>query len=461
MEIGRDFSTLLITGPNTGGKTVALKTIGLLALMAQAGLPIPAAEESVIPILDNIFPDIGDEQSIEQTLSTFSWHMGNIVSIIRKSTPNSMVLLDELGTSTDPAEGSALARAVMHHFLRRGVLTVATTHFGDLKAFAHTTPGMQNASFDFDPKTLAPTYHMTMGIPGGSNALATAQRLGLPPKIIEEARQLLTGGGEAVDAMLTDLMAEKQKAGKLSSELAAAKKEVEEKRAQVDAELQRLHDERQRLMREVRDQVVQEASELHKEIKRAETELRRERKKESIDRAKKDLASVRERLAGDKWLPAEAEAGVEETPIATGDTVWLRDINMEATVLVVSSDSSQVDVQAGPAKIRLGIEGVQKVKPAAPEPKTITTGTSRVATRGVSCELDLRGRRADEVEPLLDSYLNDASLSNLGEARIIHGMGTGVVREIVRTFLARHPLARSWRAGGDKEGGDGVTIASL
>jgi DNA mismatch repair protein MutS2 len=208
LELGKDFSGLIITGPNTGGKTVTLKTIGLLSLMAQAGMPIPAAPESRLPLFDGIFADIGDEQSIEQTLSTFSWHMGNIVRIINSATGKSLVLLDELGTSTDPAEGSALARAILRYFLARSTLTVATTHYSDLKAFAHTTPGLQNASLEFDPATLSPTYHLSVGIPGGSNAMATAARLGIPPEIIRDARGMLTGSSQELETLLANLMAE-------------------------------------------------------------------------------------------------------------------------------------------------------------------------------------------------------------------------------------------------------------
>jgi len=190
---------------------VALKTIGLFSLMAQAGIPVPASPETSLPVFDGVFADIGDEQSIEQTLSSFSWHVGNIIRIIRNATPCSLVLLDELGTNTDPSEGSALARSILLNFLGRKILTVATTHYGDLKAFAHTTSGVQNASFDFDPATFAPTYHLTVGIPGGSNALATATRLGVPPEIVEEARGILSGGALELESLLRDLMAEKQK----------------------------------------------------------------------------------------------------------------------------------------------------------------------------------------------------------------------------------------------------------
>ncbi|MBN1160818.1 MAG: endonuclease MutS2, partial [Dehalococcoidales bacterium] len=211
VELGDSFSVLVITGPNTGGKTVTLKTIGLLSVMAQSGMPIPADGDSRLPLFDGVFTDIGDEQSIEQTLSTFSWHMGNIVRIIGQATGKSLVLLDELGTSTDPAEGSALARAILRHFLARGTLTVATTHFSDLKAFAHTTPGLNNASLEFDARTLNPTYQLTIGTPGGSNALATAARLGIPEEIINDARSLLSGHSQEMESLLANLMEEKQK----------------------------------------------------------------------------------------------------------------------------------------------------------------------------------------------------------------------------------------------------------
>jgi len=211
VEIGKDFSILVITGPNTGGKTVALKTIGLLSLMTQSGIPIPASPETQMPICDNIFADIGDEQSIEQTLSSFSWHVGNIVRIIKNATERSLVLLDELGTNTDPAEGSAMARAILLHFFSSRILTVVTTHYADLKAFAHMTPGFQNASFNFDPVTFMPTYHLTVGIPGGSNALAVAASLGVPPAIIEQAKTMLPRSALDLESMLSDIATEKIK----------------------------------------------------------------------------------------------------------------------------------------------------------------------------------------------------------------------------------------------------------
>jgi len=465
VEIGRDFSTLVITGPNTGGKTVALKTIGLLSLMAQAGIPIPASAESRIPVFDSVFADIGDEQSIEKTLSTFSWHVGNIVRIINSATERSLVLLDELGTSTDPAEGSALARSILLYFLSRGTMAVATTHFSDLKAFAHTTPGLQNASLDFDPVTLAPTYHLTIGIPGGSNALATAARLGLSPDIVSRAREMLTRGSEEMETLLTNLLEEKHGIEALRDDLKRKTDEAARRNIELENERRRLAEEERETIQETRDRVVREAAELHQEIRRAVSALRKERTKERIEQAKQAFAAVREQLKNEVWQPKTREIGDEtedEGRIAVGDMVRLREANLVTTVLSVSEETQQVEVQAGQAKLRLGLNSVEKVKVTpGTAPPEFTPVKRPVTSRPVSMELDLRGKRADEVEWTLDSYLNAASLANLSEVRIIHGIGTGAVRKIVRELLASHPLVKSFRPGVRGEGGNGATVVRL
>jgi DNA mismatch repair protein MutS2 len=458
VELGRDFSTLVITGPNTGGKTVALKTIGLFSLMAQAGIPIPASPETCLPIFDGIFADIGDEQSIEQTLSSFSWHVGNIVRIIQNATAESLVLLDELGTSTDPAEGSALARSILLHFLKKKVLTVATTHYGDLKAFAHATPGVQNASFDFDPATLAPTYHLTLGLPGGSNALVTATRLGVPSEIIDHARGLLSKGTLELESLLGELMVEKQKTEEVRVGLGNDRKEVAQQNAELKNRLEQLKAEEKEALQEARDRVVTEAAELHRQIRQASSELRREMTRERLAQAKKALDGVQEQLRGEAWAPAADEAELEKS-IAAGDKVYLRDIGLQANVLSVDEEAREVEVQAGQLKLKLGLENVEKMtetKPARAKGDVVHT-----ATKVISTELDLRGKRADEVEVSLDIYLSDAALANLNEVRIIHGVGTGTVRQIVRDFLAAHPLVKSFRTAKQNEGGDGATVASL
>ena len=466
VEIGRDCSVLVITGPNTGGKTVALKTIGLLSLMALAGLPIPAQAESRIPFLSGIYADIGDEQSIEQTLSTFSWHIGNIVYIINSATAQSLVLLDELGTNTDPGEGSALGCAILLHFLSQGTMSVATTHYTELKALAHATDGMQNAALDVDPVTMVPTYHLTVGIPGGSNALATASRLGLPEEIVSRARNMLSKSAQEIESLLTHLVTEQKSVESLRKSLEKEMNEAEQSGTDLKNRLHQLEEERRRIIKQTRDQVVREAAELQMIIRGAAADLRKEKSREKIERAKKALAEAQEKLDAEVWQARlvveteEVDAG--EGPIARGDTVWLKEANVPATVLSVFEDRGLVEVQAGKVRMTLRLDGVEKRIPSTGEVKT---GRALIRTEmskpGVLPELDLRGKRAEEIEPLLDDYLNEASLSSLSQVCIIHGIGTGTVRQIVREMLASHPLVSSFRPGEQGEGGDGVTIVSM
>jgi DNA mismatch repair protein MutS2 len=460
LELGNDFSVLIITGPNTGGKTVTLKTIGLLSLMAQSGLPIPADGESQLPLFDGVFADIGDEQSIEQTLSTFSWHMGNIVHIIGQTTGKSLVLLDELGTSTDPAEGSALARAILRYFLAHGALTVATTHFSDLKAFAHSTKGLNNASLEFNPKTLTPTYHLNIGTPGGSNAIATAARLGVPAEIINDARSMLSGHSQELEALLANLMEEKQKIAILKNDLTAERDSFTRRNVEVEKELKRLKTEERRTIQAERDKIMQEAAELHKEIRQATADLRKEKSSARLEQVKESLAKVREQMDKERWRqPDEETPNEEETGvIKVGDTVRIKEAGLTGTVLAISEAAQEVEVQAGKTKMRLGLTSVIK---ATPVKENYIPAAKIPPSRRVPMELDLRGKRADEVEPALDVYLNDAAQSNLMQARIIHGIATGTVRNIVREFLKNHPLVKSFRPGGREEGGDGVTMVRL
>jgi DNA mismatch repair protein MutS2 len=466
VEVGRDFSVLVITGPNTGGKTVALKTIGLLSLMAQAGLPIPAQAESRIPVFDGIYADIGDEQSIEQTLSTFSWHIGNIVHIINNATAQSLVLLDELGTNTDPGEGSALGRAILLHFLSQRTMTVATTHYTELKALAHATDGIQNAALDVDPVTMAPTYHLTVGIPGGSNALATASRLGLPEEIVARARHMLSQGAREIEALLTHLVTEQKNVESLRHSLEKELSDAEQNDADLKNKLRQLEEDRRKIIKETRDRIIHEAAELQMKIREAAAELRKEKSRERIKQAKKALAEAQEQLDAEVWQ-ARPTVEIEETeaeagPITAGDTVWLRDAGVPATVLSVSEERGLVEVQAGKVKMTLRLDSVEKRIPATGAVKTGSTLIRREMRKSrVSLELDLRGKRAEEVEPLLESYLNEASLCGLSRVRIIHGIGTGTVRQIVREVLASHPLVTSFQPGEQSEGGDGVTIVSM
>jgi len=465
VEIGGDFSVLVITGPNTGGKTVALKTIGLLSLMAQAGLPIPASEETRLPVFDSIFVDIGDEQSIERTLSTFSWHIGNINQIIHSATRHSLVLLDELGTSTDPTQGSALARAVLMHFLEAETTTVATTHFSELKAFAHVTPGMENASLDFDPVTTEPTYHLTVGLPGGSNALETATRLGMLPVIVARARSMLSTGTQEIEALLADLAARKEKAEELQHDLERRQQEAAQRSAEIDSRLDRLETEERTIIEAARDRVVREVAELQKKIRQATTRLRKEKSKEALDRGRKQAAAAREQLAGKGWQAkaGRSESGTTRTEgeVSPGDTVWLRDANVAGKVVKVSADGHQVEVQAGATRISISASNVTQVDSVDGGQSPQTARPSAPRGSGAARELLLIGKRADEAEWELDSYLDAAFLAELGEVRIVHGAGTGALRKMVREVLASHPLVKSYRPGGRGEGGNGVTVVQF
>jgi DNA mismatch repair protein MutS2 len=455
IEIGRDFTTLIITGPNTGGKTVALKTVGLLSAMTRAGIPVPASPDSCIPMFDTVFADIGDEQSIEQTLSSFSWHMSNMVRILKNATSRSLVLLDELGTSTDPAEGSALARSILASLLEQGIMTVATTHYADLKAFAHVTPGMQNASLDFDPVTLNPTYHMTLGIPGGSNALSTAQHLGIPEAIVENARSMLSQGALDLEATLpiswrSNAGGESASAGKRSAGNAASK-------GHLMRSLKKLG----RTERAVTGRTRWSAdADLNRLIRRANADLRRQVSRESVESARKAMRETQKRLSSGVWAPKDAGEDGGGEAVSPGDTVRLEDFNLTGTILSVSNDGKEVEVQAGQTKIRVNIGSIEKAEaPAGKNPGNYYQAYRAAGT--VAHQLDLRGRRAEEIEPAVDSYLNDASMANLSQAVIVHGHGTGTVKQIVRDYLSRHPLVRAFRPGQKGEGGDGATVVTF
>jgi len=460
VELGRDFSILIITGPNTGGKTVALKTIGLLCLMTQAGLPIPATPGTRLPVLTGVFADIGDEQSIQETLSTFGWHMSNISRIMREIKGTSLVLFDELGASTDPQEGAALAHAVLQHLLENKVLGAVTTHYVELKVFAHVTPGIQNASFSFDPHTLHPTYHLTLGTPGGSNAIATAASFGLPSTIITRARDSLSQGAREMESLLAGLQTERARLVELTSLLEGERNEINARSAELSCEIRKLHTERQRLIQDARDNLVVEISRLQKEIKLATADLKRQHSDAALKQARNTVQATREQLrkslVDEEGLSAPAD---ENTTITIGDRVWLYEVGIEATVMSINERTDQIEVASGPLRFRLSRASISKT--TASKPERPITPRSLVAPKTVSSELDLRGRRAEEIEPLLDSYLGDAALSGRRSVRIIHGFGTGTVRSIIRDLASGHPLVKSFHPAPPNEGGDGATIIDL
>ncbi len=466
VEIGRDFSTLIITGPNTGGKTVALKTVGLLVLMTQAGIPIPALPESSVPIFKNVFADIGDEQSIEHTLSTFSWHIGNINRILKALTNNCMVLLDELGTSTDPAEGAALAQAILLRFLQTKTIVVATTHFSELKAFAYKTPGIKNASLDFDAETLKPTYHLSIGIPGGSNALSIASSLGLPEDIINSAKEMLSSSGSVeMETVLHDLMAEKQKAETLQKKLTQRVQEAEELKEGWEQKKHDLEQQESDLLRQSKDRLLLEASQLQNMIKNVTTQLKKQQKAENVAKAKQALAQLHERIDSPGWQRKIRVGQTGETPsitdLAIGERVRLINEGLEGVIISIAEKEGTIEVQAGSTKITVDLPDIEKITDRQVHFKLPQNFSLKRSSKPVSMELDLRGKRSVEIEGIIDTYLNDAFLASLSSVRIIHGYGTGTVRQIVREVLASHPLVKSFTPGTKGEGGDGTTTVNL
>jgi len=467
VEIGRDFSVLIISGPNAGGKTVALKTIGLLVLMAQAGLPVPCADGTAMPVYDQVFADIGDEQSIEQTLSTFSAHISNLARIVKQTTPHSLVLLDELGISTDPGEGAALAQATLAHFVEKGTAVVVTTHFSELKAFAHLNKGLRNASLDFDPVTLMPTYRLSVGIPGGSNALNIASRFGLPDDIVSNARSIMSKGSQEVEAMMVDLAAERKRLEEAQHFIGKEQVRAAELSAHLENEISRIRDNERNMLREIQDNLNREIAGLYRSIREAENELKKQANREKVERARRALERItREADEHNRQLGQRLSAMQEQEPaagiISVGDSVRLKDMATVATVLSVNTGQGRLEAQVGDVKLTLRIDGVEKLDMPGPAAEEAERAVARPKSiRPASPELDLRGQRAEMVESALDTYLNDAFMSSLPEVRIIHGYGTGAVRSEVREQLAVHKLVKSFRPGVQGEGGDGVTIASL
>ena len=460
LEIGEQFRVLLITGPNTGGKTVALKTVGLLTVMAQSGLFLPADDTSVVSVVPTIFADIGDEQSIAQSLSTFSAHMRTVIGMLREVTGESLVLLDELGAGTDPQEGSALARALISDLLERGPLVIATTHYSEVKAYAYATPGVENASVEFDVQTLAPTYRLMVGVPGRSNALAIARRLGMPESIVEAASGLVDPDEVRAESLLLDIRARREEA---DAALARARQTEQDTRqlrrvaarAVRDAELQRI---------EAREQALAEAEAELAEVRETLKRLQRDRdtvvatrehleqRRQEVTRASDRVRTFRRERLAKPALPTGGRA------IAAGDRVRVVALGQEGEVLAVSDGIA--DVQMGALKARQPVEALERLGRAQALPQERVT--VRVASRAVpSVELDLRGYRAAEVVEMLDQYLDEAYESGLPFVRIIHGKGTGTLRQVVRDVLQQHPGVAEHELAPPEQGGDGATVALM
>jgi DNA mismatch repair protein MutS2 len=464
------FSVLLITGPNTGGKTVALKTAGLLSLMAQAGLLVPADAGSRLPIFDAVYADIGDEQSIEQSLSTFSSHVGNIISILESATGDSLVLLDELGAGTDPTEGAALAKAILTYLLDIGCLTVATTHHGELKAFAHTTPGITNASVEFDAETLSPTYRLHIGLPGQSNALAIAQRLGMPEPILEEARASIDPDRLAVESLISDLHEERKAAQTASAEQRAAAGEAERTRQRVTKELQSLEANRDRLFERTQREMEAELTQMRTRLREALLELERAERLTVFERAKAVEAARNETTQAETAVKrvAQRKRRRRKAPlpsIASGDRVYLTDVPTPGEAISEPDAEGDLDVKLGSLRARINvrqIERVEKGEGGQGDGRTgHTTPISDLPLPAALPELDLRGLTVDEALLLIDQRLDEAARAGVGELRIIHGKGTGTLRRAVREMLSKHALVHAHTAAAPRAGGDGVTVVEL
>ncbi|EGO62390.1 endonuclease MutS2 [Acetonema longum] len=468
VRIGNDFHILVITGPNTGGKTVALKTVGIFALMAQAGLFIPAANECQLTVFHNIFADIGDEQSIEQSLSTFSAHMTNLVRILNQVTGKDLVLLDEIGIGTDPDEGAALAMAILEYLHSIGARTIATTHYSELKTFAYSRSGIENACVEFDQQTLRPTYRLLIGVPGSSNAFQISKRLGLPVKIIDRARQLLDKGHVEMESVLSSLEEEKTSYIRRNAAIEQQERQITELRKKLELEQETLTEKKAETINKAKNEAAgilrqarRDAEEVIKELKEQFQVKDGQERQYAIHAARKRL---RDNLSQAHHLEDQRESlpTVSAEDLRPGMKVWVVTLRQNGTV--ISVDSGEATVQLGIMKVNVALkdcrlaEGADEPRERAPQSKkTVDT----LKTQTVSRQIDIRGITVEEAELQLDKYLDDAVLSGLSEALVIHGKGTGALRKGVRSYLKQHRHVRSIEIAGFNEGGDGATLVKL
>ncbi len=467
---------VVITGPNTGGKTVTLKAVGLLAVMAQSGLHIPAQSGSELACFRDIYADIGDEQSIEQSLSTFSGHISNIIHILKKADRRSLVILDELGAGTDPQEGAALARAILSHLLAQGITTLVATHFPELKTFAHGTQGVVNASLEFNVQTLRPTFKLTIGLPGRSNALAIAQRLGLPQEIIQAARSEINPEDLRADKLISDIHRQRKIAFKESEKAEKARSEARHLERELAERLEKIEEERQAVLAEARSEGELEIAVLQTQIETLRKELKKARQPlQDLQALEEQVELLQEKnQAPVRRKPRAVNGGqpeINRRALAVGDNVILRTLGTEGTIIAIDED--EAEIQAGSLRMRAGLDELkrkenavadepeaekkQKTKREAPE--STASGIGLRASPGF--ELDLRGQRAEDALEMLDRYLEKAYLAGLPFVRIIHGKGTGKLRQEVRLALKGHPHVISFEEGQESEGGAGVTVAKL
>jgi DNA mismatch repair protein MutS2 len=467
IRIGDGYTALVVTGPNTGGKTVTLRTLGLLSLMHQSGLHIPAEAGSRLPVWRDVFADIGDEQSVAQSLSTFSGHLRRITTIVAQAGPDTLVLLDELGAGTDPTEGSALAQALLDYFIRAGAIVAATTHYAELKAYAHTTPGARNAAVEFDLDTLSPTYRLTIGLPGGSQAFAIAERLGLPEPIVADARSRLTEAQRSFEATLAAIKATEGETSEALDRARAAETRAADALRTAEEERRRARRERDEQVRAARIEADRVVEDLRAELEQTRRALERETVTAgSLDAAVSRAEAIAGRLPAVDTVPPPPRSEPRDWKV--GDRARSRSGGWEGRIAALDK-GGRATIEAGGMRVLVDHEDLE---PALGQPATVPDAARAAATtnaaglrleraRSVASSLDLRGARVEEALEALSRYLDDASLAGLGSVTIIHGLGTGALRDAVREAVAAHPLVRSSRPGERGEGGDGATIVSL
>lgn len=467
VELGNQYTTIIVTGPNTGGKTVTLKTIGLLSLMAMSGLFVPSEDGSQLCVFDAIYADIGDEQSIEQSLSTFSSHMTNIISILKNMTPKSLVLLDEVGAGTDPAEGSALAIAILEHIHALGCRMVATTHYSELKAYAYERKGVINASMEFDVNTLSPTYRLLVGVPGRSNAFAIAERLGLPERILEFARGEVKEEDLRVENMIASLEQNRLGAEQERETAEKLRRELEVLRSKHAAELEKLEQQRDKRLEKAEEEASSIIAKARQEAEKIIEDLRKLAQEEGAAVKQHKLIAVRKQLDDAeperrKKTGATRKAAKQPRRIEPGDEVMVYSLNQKGHVVELAG-SKEALVQLGIMKMKVSLDDMELIA-SAPVNKPVqrtAANVKRTRDENVRTELDLRGTNLEEALIEVDRFIDEAYLANLGQIYIIHGKGTGILRSGISDYLRRHKHIKSYRLGNYGEGGNGVTVAEL
>lgn len=463
IEFGKDITTIVITGPNTGGKTVTLKTVGLCTLMAQSGLPIPALDGSEVALFESVFADIGDEQSIEQSLSTFSSHMVNIVDILKKYDDKSLIIFDELGAGTDPQEGAALAISILDAVHGTGARVMATTHYPELKAYGYNRPGVANASVEFDIETLSPTYKLLIGVPGRSNAFEISERLGLPAYIINQAQTFTGTDRGEVNSMIASLENSRRQAEKDAEETEANLVEARKVKADVELRLAELEQSKEKLEQKAKDKAKKIVDEARREAEDIISELRKMQsnthnfvKEHELIDAKKRLDAA---LPDNPVLKKQKKLNEMAKELKSGDEVKVLSFGQKGTLLEKLS-KTEWSVQIGMLKMKLDESDLEFVKPEK-QKQTVSVNSIRGRDTNVKLELDLRGERYEDAIMRTEKYLDDALLSNYPRISIIHGKGTGVLRQAIQQFLKNHSRVKSYRFGEAGEGGHGVTVVEL